>query len=92
MHRTRTRTDWTARSMTGLTEHDLVVERRLTTMEMFARHQLEVNTKMDKRLTLQERGLLLLIGALNVLAHDKIPELAKASATWLLKLASPPGA
>ncbi len=64
--------------MIGLTAHDLAVEHRLTKLEQFIEHQQEVNTKMDKRLTMQERGLLVLFISVTAIAHERIPWLAKA--------------
>jgi hypothetical protein len=61
----------------------LSVEHRLTVLEQDSIHTRELTTKMDKRLTLQERGLLLVIVVLNVLAHEKLPWLAKMLAGLL---------
>jgi hypothetical protein len=90
MNQRHTQTDWITASTTGLTAHDLLVERRLTIMEQRTLGLVEANAKMDKRLTLQERGMVLVILALNALAHEKLPEWAKVLASTF-KLASPGG-
>lgn len=65
----------------------LATEHRLTVLEVFAERQREINTHVRKKLTLQERGLLLIIVALNALAHEKLPEWAKYLAA-VLKMGS----
>lgn len=64
--------------MSGLTSHDLTVEHRLTKLEGTVGHQMEALAKMDKRQSLQERGMLALLIAVAVLAHERVPWLAKA--------------
>jgi hypothetical protein len=58
--------------------HSNEVEHRLTVLEQAVIVQREALTKMDKRMTLQERGLLVLFISVTAIAHERIPWLAKA--------------
>ena len=57
-------------SMSAAGQHSNEVERRLTLQEEASKH---VNT----RLTRLEKIVLAIVAALNILAHDKLPEWAR---------------
>lgn len=58
--------------------HSNEVEHRLTKLEAFATGQREATTKMEKKITMLERGLLVLFVSVTAIAHERIPWLAKA--------------
>jgi hypothetical protein len=57
--------------------HSTELEHRLTRLEVWSDIHQEDIRKMRQKLTLQERGLLLLMAIVSVLAHEKLPWLAK---------------
>lgn len=55
----------------------LGAERRLTVLEVSTARTREHITAMKKRLSLLEKGLLLVVFALQAVAHEKLPEWAR---------------
>jgi hypothetical protein len=61
----------------GYSTNDLSNERRITVLEISDQHQQKFNTKVKTRLSRIEKIILAVIAALNILAHDKLPDWAK---------------
>ena len=68
----------TATAWTTPIGHSTEIEHRLTKLEVFVEGQREANVKADKRFTLLERGLLVLLISVTAVAHERIPWLTKA--------------
>jgi cell division protein FtsL len=49
----------------------------MTVLEISERHQQKFNAKVKTRLSRVEKIILAIIAALNILAHDKLPDWAK---------------
>ena len=61
----------------GFSLRDLELEHRITKLEVASTKQQEATAKMERRMALQERGLLALLFAVTAVAHERIPWLAK---------------
>lgn len=57
--------------------NDLSNEHRITVLEISGEHQEKFNAKVKNRLSRIEKIILAVIAALNILAHDKLPDWAK---------------
>jgi len=57
--------------------NDLSNEHRITVLEIAEEHQQKFNSKVKIRLSRIEKIILAIVAALNILAHDKLPDWAK---------------
>jgi len=61
----------------GYSTNDLSNEHRITVLEIAEEHQQKFNSKVKIRLSRIEKIILAIVAALNILAHDKLPDWAK---------------
>jgi hypothetical protein len=57
--------------------HSTEVEHRITVLEITGTNQGRFNDKVKTRLSRLEKIILAIVAALNILAHDKLPDWAK---------------